>query len=390
MFPTMICSCHCPKGWWHFLYFFGELVHIKRIGYLITEEKITIDFCKQAIFEAAKRKKKRKSIMKVLDNIDEKAKELRDMVLEEKYTPSPYSYETKIEHGKERRLTKVRLFPDQCIHHILIMLIRDKILKRIDPYAVASVPNRGQRLGVKKLEYWIQKQPKAKTKAKYCGKGDIKKCFASVRPEVIMNLYSRIVKDKKYLRLMSKVVYSCNSLPLGNYCSAWTLNLLLKDMDEAIRGHCAVHHYLRYMDDFIFLCSNKRQAKKLRNIIENELYKIKLKLKDNFQLFKIEDRGLDMMGYRVFRNYTLLRKRNFKKILKILNRMKNNKLYTVHDSQSVMSVLGQCRHCTSSFIWKLAGSMINIDMIKKIISEESRRYSYSLFGREYTPCVILA
>ena len=46
---------------------------------------------------------------------------------------------------------------------------------------------------------------------------------------------------------MKKVVYSCESLPLGNYCSAWTLNLLLKDMDGTIRKQDGVTHYLRYM-----------------------------------------------------------------------------------------------------------------------------------------------
>ena len=362
---------------------------IKRLGYLITKDTITLDFCKSAIIEASYRKHIRDNVRRVLDNIDDYAEQIRKMVLEETYEPAPYGFEIRIEHGKERKLQKPKFFPDQVIHHLLIMLIRDKLLKRIDLYAIASIPGRGQALGIKKLEFWIQKEKHARSKTKYCGKGDIRHCFESVKPEVVMNLYERFIKDKKYLRLMYKVVYSCPSLPLGNYCSAWTLNLLLKDMDNAIRNHPGVHHYLRYMDDFVFFCSNKKKAKQLREIIEKELTKLKLQIKPNYQIFAINDRGLDMIGYRFFRNYTILRRRNFKKIFRLAHKLKNRKFYTVYECQSLMSMLGQCRHCHASYIWESVGKMVNIYMIKRIISESSKEYSYAMLGRQFKPSVVL-
>lgn len=362
---------------------------IKRLGNLITEERITIGFCKQAIINASYRKTLRDNVLKVLNNIEEYAEKLRDMVLNETYEPSPYGFEIRLEHGKERRLQKPKFFPDQCIHHLLMLLIEDKMKKRIDPYAIASVPGKGQSLGLKKLKYWIQEQKRAKTKTKYCGKGDIRKCFDSIKPDVIMRFYERFIKDKKYLRLMAKVAYSCESLPLGNYCSAWTLNLMLKDLDEAIRKHKAVHHYLRYMDDFVFFCSNKRKAKTVWKVVKEELAKLGLELKSNYQLFSIDDRGLDIIGYRIFRNYTILRRRNYNKILKQLKQLKNKRIYSIKECQSLMSRLGQCRHCHSSYIWELAGRSVNIDMMKRIISESSRLYSYTMMGKPYTPKLIL-
>ena len=357
---------------------------MKRIGNLITEDRITINFCKEAICEASYRKRGRDNVLKVLNNIDNYAKELRDMILNETYVPAPYGFEIRIEHGKERKLQKPKFFPDQIIHHILIMLIRDKILKRIDPYAVASIPNKGNKYGVDTLKKWIQTKNTRDTK--YCGKGDIRKCFENVKPDVVMNMYKRMIKDKKWLKLMKKVVYSCESLPLGNYCSAWTLNLLLKPLDEAIRRADGVTHYLRFMDDFVFFSANKRKAKRIREIIKEELAKLGLELKHTYQLFKIDDRGLDMIGYRIFRNRIILRKRNFKKIMRLAHIFLKRRLYTVYNCQSFISILGQGKHCDAKYIYKIVGSKVDVYKMKDVIREESRRISY---GDWYIPSVIL-
>ena len=58
---------------------------MKRIGYLITEEKITTEYCKSIILKASKHKVKRRSVKRTLDNIDLYAEKLRDMVLKETY-----------------------------------------------------------------------------------------------------------------------------------------------------------------------------------------------------------------------------------------------------------------------------------------------------------------
>ena len=53
---------------------------MKRVGYLLTEETLTLDLCKLAIIKAARHKHKRVSVIKVLENLEEKAQELRRMV----------------------------------------------------------------------------------------------------------------------------------------------------------------------------------------------------------------------------------------------------------------------------------------------------------------------
>ena len=361
---------------------------MKRLKNLITGKSITIGFCIRAIQEAAKRKTKRENVQKVLNNIEDYAHELQDMILNETFEPCKYTYEVRIEHGKKRYLQKSKFFPDQCMHHALIILIRPKLEKRIDPLAVASIPNRGQALGIKAIEKVLRKK-KSKRLYKYCGKGDIKKCFESIKPQVVMDCFRKMIKDERYLRLFGKVVYSYDSLPLGNYMSAWILNILLKPMDERIRAQDGVTFYVRFMDDFAFFSPNKRKARRLKKIVIEELTKLKLQLKHDYKLFVIDINGIDMMGYRFFRNTTILRRRNLKKIYRQLYIMSKQKYYSVYYCQSIVSRLGMCRHCNSKYIWKISGKIIDMYRIKNIISESSREYYYNILGKTYKAKMLL-
>ena len=345
---------------------------MKRLDNLINEDTITNKFIYDTMRETLKGKTNRKAAKNIMWYFSSKGRKLKEILLSGEFTPLPYATETRIEYGKERHLQKPRLFPDQCVHHALIKLVRENILKRVDPYAVASIPNRGIHYGLKYIEKWVQKEEHNRTNAKYCCKGDVYHCFEMIKPEVIMREISKIIKDEKYLKLFESIMYSYSSLPLGNYMSSYILNILLKPMDERIRSLPYVKHYLRYMDDFIVLGSNKRKLKQVKYIVEEELAKLGLELKPNYQLFKVDDRGIDMLGFRIYRNYTILRKRNLKHIYKLVDKMKGQKIYSLHDCMSLMSMYGQLSHCHSSYILKYINYNVNMNMVRKVISGKDK------------------
>lgn len=348
------------------------MIFIKRINNIVTENNVTHELCVKAIYEASNRKREKSFVKKILKNIDKYADIVRNMILMDTFMPSPYQYAVRIERGKERKLQKPKFFPDQVVHHVLIMLVRDRFLARIDPYAVAGIPGRGQKLGIDKLAFWIQREGRRRTKTKYCVKGDIRHCFESIKPDIIMQLFKRLIKDRLYLSLVSKIIYSTDSLPLGNYMSIWILNLLLKDFDDAIRKQPYVTHYFRYADDFVAFSSNKKKLKLLKCVVVAYLSKIGVKLKDNYQLFKLEDRGLDMLGYRFYRNTTILRKRNLKSIYRDTHKMKKLTIYDVYSCLSLVSRLGMCRHCNSKYVYRTVGKSVNMYKVKDIIRDSSR------------------
>ena len=72
------------------------------------------------------------------------------------------------------------------------MLIQDKLVKRIDPYAVASIKGRGQMRAFNAIKKWITYDKKGTT---YVIKGDIEKFFDNVRPDVLMECYKKFIES---------------------------------------------------------------------------------------------------------------------------------------------------------------------------------------------------
>lgn len=111
-------------------------------------------------------------------------------------------------------------------------------------------------------------------------------------------------------------------------------------------------HCFRYMDDITIFGRTKDELHALR--AEIDVYfrsELKLMLKQNWQVFPTYVRGLDFVGYRIFPNYTLLRKTtcvNFKnKMLAINEKVKDGQLMNYSDWCSVNSYKGWLKHCDS-------------------------------------------
>ena len=79
-----------------------------------------------------------------------------------------------------------------------------------------------------------------------------------------------------------------------------------------------------------------------------------------------------MLGFRIYRNYKILRKRNLKHIYKLVDKMKRQKIYSLHDCMSLMSMYGQLSHCHSSYILKYINDNINVSMVRKVISGKDK------------------
>lgn len=234
----------------------------RRIGYIITPERVTLELCLQAIVDASERKRRRYDVKRVLQNITNYAKKLQFIILNGTYEPSPYK-----------------------VCHII-----DK--------------------GSKK--------------------------HRSIKPDLVVLAFSRFIKDKKYLALIYKIAHSHESLPLGNYTSAWFENLILLEMDKLC--HLNSSHYLRFVDDFILLGTNKRKLRKMALMLQNLLAKQGLKLKANWQVFPVASRGIDMLGYRFWSDHILLRKRNALHIEQAVRRWQKHK--TPHRARVVLSATG--------------------------------------------------
>lgn len=146
-------------------------------------------------------------------------------------------------------------------------------------------------------------------------------------------------------------------LPIGNYHSQYGGNYYLSDFDHWIKEVKGVKHYFRYMDDIVIFGSSKKALRKLRiEIFDYFKTNLKLTVKDNWQIFPTYDRGVDFVGYRVFMNYTLLRKSTYlnmrRKLIRIRQKCDSGNLMNYSEWCSINSYLGWLVHCNSQNLFR--------------------------------------
>lgn len=327
-----------------------------------------------AIINASKRKRKRTNVKKVLENLDNNIKIVQKMLVNKTYKPNEYK-KIKIHDGarrKERIIYKPQFFPDQVIHWALMLQIQGIISKGMYEYCCASIKNRGIIYVVRKLKKILVIDRK---NTKYCLKLDVKKFYPSVDVNILKNKFVKKIKCRDTLDLIDLILDSSEQgLPIGNYTSQWFANFYLQDLDHFIKEKLHIKYYIRYMDDMILFGKNKKELHKAKIEIENFLHKEHLRLKENWNLFKVDSRPIDFVGYRFYRGYTTLRKSNFLRIKRRIKKISKKSYINLTDASAVISYYGWIKHCDSyNFTQKYIKPYVNLKKCKGVISYENRK-----------------
>ena len=110
-------------------------------------------------------------------------------------------------------------------------------------------------------------------------------------------------------------------LPIGSLLSQYLANFYLSSFDHYCKERLRIKYYFRYMDDIVVLGHSKEYLHKVNKQFHYILEKhFDLKIKENWQVFPVDDRGIDFIGYRLFRNKIILRKRIYKRARYIFSR----------------------------------------------------------------------
>jgi len=106
-----------------------------------------------------------------------------------------------------------------------------------------------------------------------------------------------------------------------------------------------VKYYFRYADDLVILSTNKEELHAL--LFEIKLYlndNLKLQVKHNYQIFPVESRGIDFVGYVFYHTHTMLRKTIKKRFAKAVSKSK--------DKAIIAAYYGWAKHCNSKNLLK--------------------------------------
>ena len=352
---------------------------MRRVGFIY--DKITDEAnIKTAILNSSKGKRDQRRVKRVLDDIDGHAQRIRRMLLDKTFVPAPYIERTIHDNsaGKQRVISKPRYYPDQIIHWALMQQIQPIIMRGMYRYCCGSVPGRGTSYGQKTLRRWLDTDYKG---TRWCLKMDIAKFYPSVDNETLKAMFRRKIKDQDTLWLIDSIIDSSDGLPIGNYTSQWFSNFYLEGLDHFIKQRLLVPYSIRYVDDLVLLGPNKRKLHRAREAIAEYLASIHLSVKGNWQVFRVNDRAIDFLGFRFYRTHTTLRKRNALRIRRRIRKIGKKGRLTYRDAAAVISYWGWIKRSDSyQFYHRHVKPYVTIKQARRTVSRHAKLRNHP--GRE--------
>jgi hypothetical protein len=245
-----------------------------------------------------------------------------------------------IKEPKEREIFRLPFFPDRICHHAIMNVLEKIWVDTFTRDTYGCVKRRGIHGALRQLK----KNLKNKEETTYCLKLDIQKFYPSVDHNILKTIIRKKIKDNNLLILLDNIIDSASGIPIGNYLSQYFGNVYLNVFDHWIKQIKNVKFYYRYVDDIVILNSSKENLKNLFVHVKEFFGKIlNLKIKSNYQIFPVIDRGIDFVGYKFYHTHVLLRKKIKKSFAKAV---KNKKI------KSLPSYKGWAKHCNSKNLIK--------------------------------------
>lgn len=305
-------------------------------------------------------------------------------------TLEPIKYQSRIDKssGKIREIGLASI-KQQVYDYVAVKACKSMFLNKVGTYQCASIKGRGQIYGKKAIEKWIRKNPK---KCKWVWKGDIEKFYPSVPHNNLKRLLKRDIKNDTVIYILFTLIDTYDKgLCIGSYLSKSLANYYLSYAYHYLSEQCSkvkhkrddtmqhvrlLHHVLFYMDDMIIFGSSKKHIKLCIKALKRYLcVYLGLKIKCNEQLFKLDSRPIDMMGYRIYTFKTTIRKRIFKRANKLVSKYRNPKrLISLKDARAFMSYKGYFDN-SNSIKYKLKHKFNRIfECAREVIRNESTVY----------------
>lgn len=301
-----------------------------------------------AISNAKKGKTKYSEVRKVLNESEYYIGALQDMLRNHEFSTA--AYRTKyVYEPKVREIFILPFFPDRIVHHAIAQVLRPIWEPMFIYDCYSAIPGKGLHAGHYRLHKFLQD----KGNTKYCLKFDIAKFYPSIDHDILFEILQRKIKCKETLEILRDIVYSPGggkNAPIGNYLSQYFSNLYLNEFDHWLKEERGIKYYLRYCDDGVILHKDRAFLKELECEIGVFLHdKLSLKLNAKTRVTPVDVQGIDFLGYKSFRDYSLLRKssaRRFKRKIRNIERH-HNEMKDSSVVSSVMSYYGWLKHCNS-------------------------------------------
>lgn len=315
---------------------------MKRVGNLF-EQIISHDNLRLADTKARRGKLRSYGVLHHDKNREANIQRLHEMLRDKTYRTSDYEV-FKIFDPKEREIYRLPYFPDRIVHHAIMNIMEPIWVSIFTADTYACIKERGIHAAMQ----GVKKALKDEENTVNCLKIDIRKYYPSIDHEILKVILRRKIKCADTLELLDHIIDSAKGVPIGNYLSQYFANLYLAYFDHWIKEEIGIKYYFRYADDMVFFHSDKAYLQDLLIDVNGYLNReLNLVLKANFQVFPVDKRGVDFIGY-VFRHtHILLRKGIKKNFCRAVAKLNKRQVSEAEYKQVLCSWMGWAKHCNA-------------------------------------------
>lgn len=325
---------------------------------------------------------------------------LQQQLLNGTFRTSPYHVFT-IKEPKERLIFRLPYFPDRILHHALMNVLEPIWVSLFTKDTYSCIKKRGIHACAKSVQRAL-KEDVAGTK--YCLKIDVRKFYPSINHNVLKGIIRRKIKDVRLLAILDEIIDSTDNpkvsirnyntdfkgkeeilkrhgimggdgkgVPIGNYLSQYFANLVLAYFDHWLKEEKRVKYYWRYADDIVILAPDKETLHQLLHDIRAYLAGLQLTVKKNYQVFPVDSRGIDFLGYvfyhhnpkiRINHQHTKLRKSIKQRLCRRVAQLNKRKKPLPEKAyrQQICSWWGWCKYCDSINLFNKLKTLMPYDI----------------------------
>ena len=323
---------------------------MKRKGFLF-EQICSYQNLLLATYNASKGKRQRDEVIKFEADLDNNLRQLQEELRSRTYTTSDYTVFVKYE-PKRREIYKLP-YRDRVVQWAIMQVLEPLWTPTFTSDTYACIKGRGIHSLLKKIRKDLRDDPDG---TRYCFKLDVRKFYPSINHDILKAVIRRKIKDPDVLWLLDDIIDSADGVPIGNYISQYFANLYLSELDHLVREFLGVRYYYRYADDIVILSGSKAFLSGVMVFVNDYLNNDRLlDMKRNYQIFPVDARGIDFIGYVIYRTHCLARKRNKKALCREVAKMRKSGKTDDDIRLALASRLGFMVHCDSKHLINILG-----------------------------------
>lgn len=263
-----------------------------------------------ALHKAAAGKRDRDNVRSFLDEADHRLNQLARSILDEQM---PYGdFRTFTIFDPKKRLIHAACFPDRVFHHAVMNLAGPVFEKAMVDHSYACRPGKGVHRAVQQVQKNLRR-------FQWYVQIDIDGYFAAISHSRLAAVLKSRFKGREITHQFQRIMDSYYNepgvgLPIGSLTSQYFANYFLDGLDRMLQEDQAVRAMVRYMDDIVWWCDSRLQARKVLRMAGEYLTSRRgLTIKSNIRIQRSRQ-GISYCGFRIAQGSVRLsrrRKRRF-------------------------------------------------------------------------------